>query len=84
MSINYQQSNNQIISFNLNRVKNDILLLKNDAVKEFEEIQKSLSNKYNEFDKTTKNKLQLHEEHLNSLEFKIEKLSELINNNKFI
>ena len=84
MSINYQSSNDPIISFNLNSVKNDILLLKNDAVKEFEEIQKSLSNKYNEFDKTTKNKLQLHEEHLNSLEFKIEKLSELINNNKFI
>ena len=67
MSVNYQSSNDPIISFNLNSVKNDILLLKNDAVKEFEEIQKSLSNKYNEFDKTTKNKLQLYEEHLNLL-----------------
>ena len=28
--------------------------------------------------------MKLHEEHLNSLEFKIEKLSELLNNNKFI
>ena len=65
MSINYQSSNDLIISFNLNSVKKDILLLKNDAVKEFEEIQKSLSNKYNEFDKTTKNKLKLREEHLN-------------------
>ena len=60
-----------IITFDENGLKKDILFLKNEAVKEFRDIQEKVSEKYKEFDKEIKNEINYHEDYLNSLEFKI-------------
>ena len=75
------QFSEPIITFDVNGLKKDILFLKNEAVKEFRDIQEKVSEKYKEFDKEIKNELNYHEEYLNSLELKIKELSKSININ---
>ena len=82
---NEKDSNkNPIININLDIIKKDLLLLKNECVKDFDEIQKKISNKYSKLDSEITNKTLAYENQLNIFNLKITELSKLINEDKLI
>ena len=64
--------------------KNDILLFKNETLKDFKEAQKKMFDKYSNLDENIKNRLDEFEKRINSYEKKITELSKLINVDKLI
>ena len=64
--------------------KNDILLFKNETLKDFKEAQKKMFDKYSNLDENIKNRLDEFEKRINSYEIKITELSKLINVDKLI
>ena len=82
---NEKDSNkNPIINIDLDIIKKDLLLLKNECVKDFDEIQKKISNKYSKLDSEITNKTLAYENRLNIFDLKITELSKLINEDKLI
>ena len=57
--------------------KNDILLFKNETLKDFKEAQKKMFDKYSNLDENIKNRLDEFEKRINSYEIKITELSKL-------
>ena len=64
--------------------KNDILLFKNETLKDFKEAQKKMFDKYSNLDENIKNRLDEFEKRITSYEIKITELSKLINVDKLI
>ena len=64
--------------------KNDILLFKNETLKDFKEAKKKMFDKYSNLDENIKNRLDEFEKRINSYEIKITELSKLINVDKLI
>ena len=86
MSINDKSKNDPILSMstNTNSIKNDILLFKNETLKDFKEAQKKISQKYINLDLEIKEKLNSYEQRIKLYETKIIELSNLINTDKTI
>ena len=64
--------------------KNDFLLFKNETLKDFKEVQKKITEKYNNLDLEIKERLESYEQRINTYENKIIELSNLINTDKSI
>ena len=73
-----------ILSRAANPSKNDILIFKNETLKDFKEAQKKISDKYKNLDLEIKEKLESYEKRINTYENKIIELSNLINTDKTI
>ena len=73
-----------ILSRASNLSKNDILIFKNETLKDFKEAQKKISDKYKNLDLEIKEKLESYEKRINTYENKIIELSNLINTDKTI
>ena len=86
MSINDKSKNDPILSMstNTNSIKNDILLFKNETLKDFKEAKKKISQKYINLDLEIKEKLNSYEQRIKLYETKIIELSNLINTDKTI
>ena len=73
-----------ILSLNTKNLKNDILIFKNETLKDFKDAQKKISEKYNALNIEVFQKLQAYEKRIEAYEFKINELSKLINTDKTI
>ena len=73
-----------ILSLNQNNVKNDILLFKNETLKDFKYAQKKMSEKYTTLNMQVFQKLDSYEKRIEAYELKINELSKLINTDKII
>ena len=83
MNINEKLINAPIIKPNTNNIKKDLLLLKEEALKDFVEIQKKVSDKYSKLDEIIKG-INDYEELLNSFEFLIKELSKNVSSDKLL
>ena len=79
MNIKSKTFNDPIIIPNINSIKKDLLLLKEEALKDFTEIQKKVSDKYSKLDELITGKIYDYEKRLNSFECKIIQLSKIVN-----
>ena len=79
-----KESKDPIISRSLVGNKNDIMIFKNETLKDFKEVQKKFSDKYNNLDLEIKQKLEAYEIRITNYENKIIELSKLINTDKTI
>ena len=79
-----KESNDPILTLNSKNIKNDILMFKNDALKDFKDAQRKISEKYQSLDLEIKQKLESYENRINTYENKIIQLSNLINTDKTI
>ena len=84
MNIKENSINDPIIGLNMNNIKKDLLLLKEEALKDFVEIQKKVSDKYSKLDEMITGKIYDYEERLNYFEFKILQLSKIISSDKLL
>ena len=57
MNIKSKTFNDPIIMTNMNNIKKDLLLLKEEALKDFTEIQKKVSDKYSKLDELITGKI---------------------------
>ena len=73
-----------IMSLNTKNVKNDILIFKNETLKDFKDAQKKISDKYNTLNMQVLQKLDTYEKRIQTYELKIIELSNLINTDKTI
>ena len=73
-----------ILSLNTKNLKNDILLFKNETLKDFKDAQKKISEKYNTLNSEVFQKLQAYEKRIEAYELKINELSKLISTDKTI
>ena len=73
-----------ILSMSQNNAKNDILMFKNETLKDFKEAQKKISEKYNILNMQVFQKLDSYEKRIEAYELKITELSKLINTDKTI
>ena len=64
--------------------KNDILIFKNETLKDFKEVQKKVTEKYKNLDLEVREKLESYEQRIVTYENKIIELSNLINTDKTI
>ena len=76
--------NDPILGLNSKTMKNDILLFKNETLKDFKEAQKKVSSKYNNLDLEIKEKLNSYERRITAYESKIIELAKLINTDNSI
>ena len=76
--------NDPIILHNISNMKNDFLLLKEETLKDFREIEEKIANKYSNLDGLITKKLNFFEERLNILELKFVELSKIFNINKLL
>ena len=76
--------NDPLLDPNLKQMKNDLLLFKNEALKDFKEAQKKILEKYYNLDNNIKTKFEEYEKKINIYELKIEELSNLINTDNSI
>ena len=84
MSKNEEIINDPIIDLSTKQMKNDILIFKNETLKDFKEVQKRMLDKYSNLDENIKNKFESYEKRINAYEIKITELSKLINTDKTI
>ena len=84
MNTTNEGKNDPILGLNTKNVKNDILLFKDETLKDFKDAQKKVSEKYNKLDIDVKEKLNSYENRINAYEAKIIELSNLINTDKTI
>ena len=76
--------NDPLLDPNLKQMKNDLLLFKNEALKDFKEAQKKILEKYYNLDNNIKTRFEEYEKKINIYELKIEELSNLINTDNSI
>ena len=79
-----EDSINPVLSLTSKNVKNDLLIFKDEALKDFKEAQKKISEKYKKLDFEVREKLDLYERRINVYEGKIMELSKMINTDKTI
>ena len=79
-----KENNDPILAFNPKNMKNDILMFKNETLKDFKEAQRKVSEKYKILDFEIKEKLESFEQRIITYENKIIELSNLINTDKTI
>ena len=84
MNIKENSFNDPIVGLNMNNIKKDLLLLKEEALKDFSEIQKKVSDKYSKLDEKITGKIYDYEERLNYFEFKILQLSKIVSFDKLL
>ena len=73
-----------IAGLNTKNIKNDILLFKNETLKDFKEVQKKVNEKYQSLNFEVTEKLNAYEQRITAYEAKIIELSNLINTDKTI
>ena len=73
-----------VLSMTTKGVKNDLLLFKDEALKDFKETQKKISERYKKLDFEIREKLDSYERRINIYESKIMELSKMINTDKTI
>jgi len=73
-----------VLSMTTKGVKNDLLLFKDEALKDFKEAQKKISERYKKLDFEIREKLDSYERRINIYESKIMELSKMINTDKTI
>ena len=79
-----EDSINPVLSLTSKNVKNDLLIFKDEALKDFKEAQKKISEKYKKLDFEVREKLDSYERRINVYEGKIMELSKMINTDKTI
>ena len=79
-----EESLNPVLNISSKSLKNDLLLFKDEALKDFKEAQKKISDKYKTLDFEIREKLDSYERRINIYEGKIGELSKLINTDKTI
>ncbi len=79
-----KESNDPILGLNSKNIKNDILMFKNEALKDFKDAQRKISERYQGLDLEIKEKLEAYETRITTYENKIMELSKLINTDKTI
>ena len=84
MSKNEEIINDPIIDLSTKQMKNDILIFKNETLKDLKEAQKRMLDKYTNLDENIKNKFESYEQRIKAYEIKITELSNLINTDKTI
>ena len=72
-------SNDPVLDINFKQMKNDLILFKNETLKDFKEAQKKILDKYYNLDSSMKTKFEEYEKRINIYELKITELSKLIN-----
>ena len=76
--------NDPIVAANTKNVKNDILMFKDETLKDFKEAQKKVNEKYQTLNFEVREKLDAYEQRITAYEAKIMELSKLINTDKTI
>ena len=84
MNNNNDEKNDPIFGLSTKNVKNDILLFKDETLKDFKEAQKKISEKYKNLDFEIKEKLNSYENRITIYETKIMELSRKINTDRLI
>ena len=79
-----KEVNDPIVAVNSKNVKNDILMFKNETLKDFKDAQKKVNEKYQTLNLEVKEKLDAYEQRITAYEAKILELSNLINTDKTI
>ena len=79
-----ESSLDPVLSMTSKGVKNDLLIFKDEALKDFKEVQKKISDKYKKLDYEIREKLDSYERRINIYESKIMELSKMINTDKTI
>ena len=69
---------------NIKSIKNDLLLFKNEALKDFKEAQNKILDKYHKLDEDIKTRFESYENRINKFEIKITELTNLINTDRTI
>ena len=84
MNNNNDEKNDPIFGLSTKNMKNDILLFKDETLKDFKEAQKKISEKYKNLDFEIKEKLNSYENRITIYETKIMELSRKINTDRMI
>jgi hypothetical protein len=79
-----KEVNDPIVAMNSKNIKSDILMFKNETLKDFKEAQKKVNEKYQSLNFEVKEKLDAYEQRITAYEKKIIELSNLINTDKTI
>ena len=79
-----KENNDPILNVNVKSIKNDILMFKNETLKDFKEAQKKITEKYQSLDFEISERLQSYENRITTYENKVMELSKLINTDKTI
>ena len=79
-----EESLNPVLNISSKSLKNDLLIFKDEALKDFKEAQKKISEKYKKLDFEIREKLDSYERRINVYESKIMELSKMINTDKTI
>ena len=79
-----KQFKDPILSRSVMPNKNDILIFKNETLKDFKEVQKKITEKYKDLEFELREKLETYEQRISTYENKIIELSKLINTDKTI
>jgi len=74
-----EEFDDPIMDLKTKKMKNDILLFKNETLKELKQAQNKMFEKYSNLDNIIKDKFEVYEQRINSYELKISELSKLIN-----
>ena len=84
MSDKTENKKDPILSLNTNNIKSDLLLFKDETLKDIKEAQRKISDKYKNLDNEIKEKLYSYENRITTYESKIMELSKLINTDKTV
>ena len=84
MSDKTESKRDPILSLNTNNIKSDLLLFKDETLRDIKEAERKVSDKYKNLDKEIKEKLSSYENRITAYETKIIELSNLINTDKTI
>ena len=77
-----ESSNDPLLDLNIKQIKNDLILFKNETLKDFKEAQKKILDKYYNLDTSIKTRFEEYENRIKTYELKITELSNLINTDK--
>ena len=84
MSKNEKVVNDPIVDFQTKSMKNEIILFKNETLRDFNDAQKKILDKYINLDSEIKSKFESYESRINAYEMKITELSNLIHSDNTI
>ena len=84
MSKNEKVVNDPIVDFQTKSMKNEIILFKNETLRDFNDAQKKILDKYINLDSEIKSKFESYETRINAYEMKITELSNLIHSDNTI
>ena len=77
-----ESSNDPLLDLNIKQIKNDLILFKNETLKDFKDAQKKILDKYYNLDTSIKTRFEEYENRIKTYELKITELSNLINTDK--